>query len=78
MTYTVPPLTITPIPTWLNPGSMMFSRWWGLFMKASLTERTSPPMPTFSPNELAFSPLRLPSETKLPCQIDPACAISTL
>ena len=78
VTYTVPPLTMIPTPTWLKAGSMMFSRWWGLFKKASWIDATSPPMPTFSPSELALSAARLPWDTKLPCQIVPACAISTL
>src|SRR3954453_15346201 len=57
---------------------MMFSRWWGLFIRASWMAPTSPPMPTFSPSELALRAERLPCDTKLPCQIDPCWAISTL
>src|SRR5205823_8409063 len=38
VTYTTPPLTITPMPTWLKPPSRMFSRWCSLFMKASWSE----------------------------------------
>src|SRR5437764_3055406 len=78
VTNRVPPLTITPMPTWLKPPSRMFSRWWGLFMKASWTAPTDPPMPTFSPMELALRPLRLALDTKLPCQMLPFCAISAL
>src|SRR5207302_3319175 len=56
----------------------MLSRWCWLAMKADSIEPTLSPMPTFSPIDWALRACRVASVTKLPCHIEPCCAISRL